>query len=79
VDFFYKDLVPTGLKAGVTGPLTLERGQQRESKSTGENCSARNHLGLRFLRRFGLTGTVQGDRLANERFEGGLVNFFSFA
>src|SRR5437879_6382953 len=24
-------------------------------------------------------GTVEGDRLANERLEGGLVNFFSFA
>src|SRR5712671_6542021 len=35
-------------------------------------------LGLRFLRRFRLAGTVEGDRLANERLEGGLVNFFSF-
>src|SRR5258706_11353569 len=33
--------------------------------------------GLRFLRRFRLAGTVEGDRLANERLEGGLVNFFS--
>src|SRR5713101_3617922 len=38
----------------------------------------RNPLGLRFLRRFRLAGTVEGDRLANERLEGGLVNFFSF-
>src|SRR5882672_7803329 len=36
-------------------------------------------LGLRFLRRFRLAGTVEGDRLANERLEGGLVDFFSFA
>jgi len=33
--------------------------------------------GLRFLRRFRLARTVEGDRLANERHEGGLVNFFS--
>src|SRR3989442_14984730 len=38
----------------------------------------RNPLGLRFLRRFRLARTVEGDRLANERLEGGLVNFFSF-
>src|SRR5882757_3945833 len=41
-------------------------------------CSGRNPLGLRFLRRFRLAGTVEGDRLANERLEGGLVNFFLF-
>src|SRR5437868_12183291 len=35
-------------------------------------------LGLRFLRSFRLARTVEGDRLANERFEGGLVDFFSF-
>lgn len=35
-------------------------------------------LGLRFLRGFRLTRTVEGDRLANERLEGGLVDFFSF-
>src|SRR5580765_3336518 len=34
--------------------------------------------GLRFLRRFRLAGAVEGDRLANERLEGGLVNVFSF-
>src|SRR6266852_5312399 len=34
-------------------------------------------LGLRFLRTFRLARTVEGDRLANERLEGGLVNFFS--
>src|SRR5437867_5816697 len=38
----------------------------------------RNPLALRFLRRFRLAKTVEGDRLANERLEGGLVNFFSF-
>src|SRR2546430_4734578 len=32
----------------------------------------------RVLRRFRLARTVEGDRLANERLEGGLVNFFSF-
>src|SRR5436309_14125557 len=30
------------------------------------------------LRRFRLARTVEGDRLANERLEGGRVNFFSF-
>src|SRR5204862_2230220 len=33
---------------------------------------------LRFPRRFRLARNVEGDRLANERLEGGLVNFFSF-
>src|SRR4029077_11656214 len=33
---------------------------------------------LRFLRRFRHARTVEGDRLANECLEGGLVNFFSF-
>src|SRR5258705_3506317 len=37
-----------------------------------------NPSGLRFLRRFRLAGSVEGDRLANERLEGGLVDFFSF-
>src|SRR5438128_10919195 len=37
-----------------------------------------NPLGLCFLRRFRLAGTVERDRLANERLEGGLVDFFSF-
>src|SRR6266536_4122203 len=41
-------------------------------------AAGRNPLGLRFLRRFRLAGTVEDDRLANERLEGGLVNFFSF-
>src|SRR5882724_3063816 len=35
-------------------------------------------LGLRFLRRFRLARTVEGDRLANERLECRLVNVFSF-
>ena len=34
--------------------------------------------GLRFFRRLRLAGTVQRDRLANERLERGLVNVFSF-
>ena len=38
----------------------------------------RNPLGLRFLRRFRLARTVEGDGLANERLEGGFVNLFSF-
>src|SRR3984893_10540830 len=35
-------------------------------------------LGLCFLRRCRLARTVEGDRLANERLEGGLVNFLPF-
>ena len=38
----------------------------------------RNSSGLRLLRRFRLARTVEGDRSANERLEGGLVNFFPF-
>src|SRR2546421_4881084 len=41
-------------------------------------CSGAESLGLRFPRRFRLARNVEGDRLANERLEGGLVNFFSF-
>src|SRR5664280_1419526 len=37
----------------------------------------RNPLGLRFLRRFRPGKTVEGDRLANERLECGLVNFLA--
>src|SRR5262249_60906726 len=37
-----------------------------------------NPLGLRFFRRFRFARPVTGDRLANERLEGGLVDFFSF-
>src|SRR3989304_10476010 len=42
------------------------------------SVQGRNPLGLRFLRRFRLARTVEGDRLANERLEGELVNFFSY-
>ena len=38
----------------------------------------RNTSGFSFLRRFRLARTVEGDGLANERLEGGLVNFFTF-
>src|SRR5262245_14894935 len=36
-------------------------------------------LGLRSPRSLRLLGTVEGDRLANERFEGGCINLFPFA
>src|SRR5258705_6949294 len=36
------------------------------------------YLGLRLLRSLRLAGTVEGDGLANERPEGGLVHFFAF-
>src|SRR5207245_7010246 len=37
--------------------------------------AAAGRLGLPLLRRLRLARTVEGDRLANERLEGGLVNF----
>src|SRR5438093_11942863 len=46
-------------------------GQERSAPSV-------TPLRLRFLRRFRLARNVEGDRLANERREGGLVNVFSF-
>src|SRR5450432_995928 len=55
--------------------LTQRTGVQRSGEGP---VQGRNPLGLRFLRRFRLARTVEGDRLANERLEGGLVNFFSF-
>src|SRR5471032_31028 len=50
----------------------------RSARSSRRRSARRNPLGLRFLRRFRLARTVEGDRLANERLEGGFVNFFSF-
>src|SRR6267142_5728581 len=41
-------------------------------------CRGGNPSGLRLLRRFRLARAVEGDRAANERLEGGLVNVFSF-
>src|SRR5712692_7831176 len=38
----------------------------------------RSPSGLRFLRRYRLARTVEGDRLVNERLESGLVDFISF-
>src|SRR5437773_8720652 len=46
--------------------------------SNGGPVPGRNPSGLRSLRRFRLAKTVEGDRLANESLESGLVNFFSF-
>src|SRR2546427_43648 len=48
--------------------------QQNSLKGLIINQSA----SLRFLRRFRPDRTVEGDRLANQRLEGGRVNFFSF-
>src|SRR5882762_2007262 len=47
-------------------------------RTGGRKSSAAACLGLRLLRRLRLARTIEGDRLANERPEGGLVNFFSF-
>src|SRR6202035_515146 len=49
-----------------------------QAASRRRTVQRRNLSGLRFLRRFRLAGAVEGDRLANERLEGGLVHFFSF-
>src|SRR5207237_399167 len=43
-----------------------------------EDSQSSAPLGLRFLRRFQLARTVEGYCLANERLEGGPVDFFSF-
>src|SRR5205814_1635249 len=43
----------------------------------GARPTGPSSLGLRFLRRFRLASAVDGDRLANERLEGGPVHFFS--
>src|SRR6202521_6037588 len=70
-----------------TGTSRLFRGHLQPGYARAERhlrhpdvgpVQGRNPLGLRFLRRFRLARTVEGDRLANERLEGGLVNFFSF-
>src|SRR5882724_5936102 len=66
--------------------LRLSRASSTRVRSGGttpppprcRTCSGAESLGLRFLRRFRLARTVEGDRLANEPLEGGLVNFFSF-
>src|SRR6266852_1901022 len=51
----------------------------RDATVTGvQTCALPISLGLRFLRRFRLARTVEGDRLANDRLEGGLLHFFSF-
>src|SRR5882762_9127287 len=60
----------------------LQGCQSQANESSGPSKVAglvqgRNPLGVPFLRRFRLARTVEGDRLANERLEGGLVNFFS--
>src|SRR5207253_3193647 len=66
---------------------TNRRFQRRTALRTRRSIAAnhrtswprrRRALALRFLRRFRLARTVEGDRFANERLEGGLVNFFSF-
>src|SRR5437667_4704574 len=54
------------------------RGRGREGHPDVGPVQGWNPLGLRFLRRFRLARTVEGDRPANERLEGALVNFFSF-
>src|SRR6185503_4706883 len=56
----------------------LTCGRNDTSATRCWTCPAAESLGLRFLRRFRLAGTVEGDRFANERLEGRLVNFFSF-
>ncbi len=52
------------------------------SDDNGSGSDKYNHawhgLGLHLLQRFLLARTVQGDCLANERLESGLVNLFSF-
>ncbi len=56
----------------------VDEGEDVHPVKMSDLFKGRNPLGLRFLRRFRLVRTVAGDGLANERLEGGLVNFFSF-
>src|SRR6266849_3979687 len=60
--------------------LVLTRHEERHPRrgSRPLQTATRRLSGLRFLRGFRLARTVEGNRLANERLEGGLVNFFSF-
>src|SRR5258705_3097780 len=60
--------------ARLFSPRRLRLPQSTRSPRAGRGSP----LGLRFLRRFRLARTVEGDRLPNERLEGGLVDFFSF-
>ncbi len=57
-----------------------DAGESDENHAYTDECRHRSegaHLGLRFLRRFRLGRTVEGDCFANERLEGGLVHLFS--
>ena len=70
-------IIPPSSIPVVVSPVGPSRERLLRHPDVGP-VQGRNPLGLRFLRRFRLARTVEGDRLANERFEGGLVNFFSF-
>src|SRR3954453_6835574 len=61
----------------------LKMARRLGSATMANDDSTMNPLGLRFLRSFRLgslrlAGAVEGDRLANERLEGGRVHLFSF-
>src|SRR5438093_7524982 len=71
------DSIPAG-HAGFMSSTWVRSGGTTPPPSDVGPVQGRNPLGLRFLRRFRLARTVEGDRLANERREGRLVNFFSF-
>src|SRR5712691_4142196 len=65
--------------SGANAPAPREGSLPQGTCTPGrEPVQRRNPLGLRFLRGFRLARTVECGRLANERLEGGLVNFFSF-
>src|SRR3979409_2713317 len=73
-------MLSRGLRFIVRGRLTWRSAAEHRHLRHPDvgPVQGRNPLGLRFLRRFRLARTVEGDRLANERLEGGLVNFLSF-
>src|SRR5262245_51617133 len=59
---------------------TSASGQVRKEEAPEESNHAGSFpLGLRLLRGFRLGRPVEGNRLANESLEGGLVDFLSFA
>jgi hypothetical protein len=55
------------LKNDATGACACARAERHLRHPDVGPVQGRNPLGLRFLRRFRLARTVEGDRLANER------------
>jgi hypothetical protein len=61
-----------------SGDQPATRGRRASPYRDVGPVQGRDPSGLRLVRRLRLARAVEGDRLANERPEGGLVDFFSF-